>query len=135
MKLSRFGLLVSLYISTFLVLFLSQNICLDIYTTHICLDKYTTHMSWYIHPPDNWTNTSHTCLDKFTALMSRLLQSQSAWQHCWQEICILSQEISLIIRAFFIVASWSREIKWKNNFSCSKTFISLDKHSFLVKRI
>ena len=44
-------------------------------------------------------------------LGARLSQSQSTWQHCGQEICIESQEISVNIHVFDLVASQMSDIK------------------------
>ena len=41
----------------------------------------------------------------------RLSQSQATWAHCGQEICIESQEISVNIHVFDLVASQMSDIK------------------------
>ena len=43
--------------------------------------------------------------------MARLSQSQAMWAHCGQEICIESQEISVNIHVFDLVASQMSDIK------------------------
>ena len=46
-------------------------------------------------------------------LEGRLLQSQSYWQHCGQDIGIESEEISVDIQEFVIVISGLRDIKFR----------------------
>ena len=45
------------------------------------------------------------------AVIARLSQSQGTWEHCGQEICIESQEISVNIHVFDLVASQMSDIK------------------------
>ena len=77
----------------------------------------------------------YTLYTQINNSLSISIQSQSEWQHFWQEICIVLQEILVIIRAFVTGASWLSEIKRKKSFFLQNTFISLHKHLFLVKII
>ena len=55
-------------------------------------------------PADSATAEDEKCQDIYNGA-NRLSQSQSTWLHCGQEICNKSQEISVNIHAFVIVAS------------------------------
>ena len=62
----------------------------------------------------------------------RLSQSQATWPHCGQEICIESQEISVNIHVFVLVA---RQMKLSESYLFLQKINSLDMNLFLVEII